>query len=94
MNHGRSEANPTYPKYMERRTLSPSLRVSEVLVFEGHAVAATRRPGAALPNANEKPGSRYRDALREAQRRAIETRVGLWGQCVFEDTLVDPLATP
>ena len=43
--------------------------VSEVLVFEGHAVAATRRPGAALPNAHEKPGSRYRDALRLAQRR-------------------------
>ena len=68
--------------------------VSEILVSEGHAVVATRRPGTALPNANDKPGSRYRDALREAQRRAIEAQVGLWGQCVFEDTLVEPLATP
>ena len=55
--------------------------VSEVLVSEGHAVVATQRPGTALPDASDKPSSRYRDALREAQERAIEARVGLWGQC-------------
>ena len=55
--------------------------VAEVMVSEGHAVVATERPGTALPDASEKPGTRYRDALREAQERAIEERVGLWAQC-------------
>lgn len=55
--------------------------VSEILVSEGHAVVATQRPGTALPDASEKPGSRYRDALRTAQEQAIEEEIGLWGQC-------------
>jgi endonuclease YncB( thermonuclease family) len=58
--------------------------VAEVLVSEGHAVVATQRPGTGLADAQENPppGSRYRDALREAQQNAIEAGVGLWTQCL------------
>ncbi len=57
--------------------------VAEVLVSEGHAVVATERPGTGRADARENPppGTRYRDALRDAQERAIEERVGLWEQC-------------
>ncbi len=57
--------------------------VSEVLVSEGHAVVATERPGTGRADASENPppGARYRDALREAQERAIDEQVGLWEQC-------------
>jgi endonuclease YncB( thermonuclease family) len=58
--------------------------VAEILVSEGHAVVATQRPGMARPDVRENPplGSRYRDALRVAQELAIESGVGIWGQCV------------
>jgi endonuclease YncB( thermonuclease family) len=57
--------------------------ISEVLVSEGHAVVATERPGTGRGDASENPppGARYRDALREAQERAINERAGMWGQC-------------
>ena len=57
--------------------------VSEVLVTEGHAVVATQRPGTGRGDAEENPppGSRYRDALREAQDRAVGAQVGFWGAC-------------
>ncbi len=53
--------------------------VSEILVSEGHAVVATDRSGTGLSDARKNPpiGARYRDALRKAQERAIEERVGL-----------------
>ncbi len=57
--------------------------VSEILVTEGHAVVATDRPGTGRGDAWENPpvGARYRNALRKAQERAIEERVGRWEQC-------------
>ncbi len=57
--------------------------VAEVLVSEGHAVVATQRLGTGRADAekNPPPGSRYRDALREAQVLAINGQVGLWCQC-------------
>jgi endonuclease YncB( thermonuclease family) len=58
--------------------------VAEVLVSEGHAVVATQRPGTGRGDARENPppGSRYRDALREAQELAMAAGVGIWGQCL------------
>lgn len=57
--------------------------VSEVLVSEGHGVAATERPGIARSDApeNPPPSARYRDALRAAQERAVEKQTGIWGRC-------------
>lgn len=57
--------------------------VAEILVSEGHAVVATQRPGMGRPDAldNPPPGSRYRDALRQAQENAMAAGVGIWGQC-------------
>lgn len=59
--------------------------VSEALVSEGHAVVATQRPGTGRGDAleNPPPGSRYRDALRDAQQQAIEDQVGIWGECAI-----------
>ncbi len=57
--------------------------VSEVLITEGHGVVATERPGTGLADVESNPpdGSRYRDALRKAQERAIEEEVGIWSSC-------------
>lgn len=57
--------------------------VSEVLVSEGHGVAATERPGIARSDApeNPPPSARYRDALRAAQERAVEKQTGIWVRC-------------
>lgn len=57
--------------------------VSEILVSEGHAVVTTERPGMGRADAVSNPpnGSMYRDALRTAQKQAIESGVGLWSAC-------------
>lgn len=57
--------------------------VSEILVTEGHAVVTTERPGTGRADAVKNPpdGSKYRDALRTAQKLVIESGVGLWSAC-------------
>lgn len=57
--------------------------ISEILITEGRGVTATERPGTGRANAAEAPppGSRYRDILRRAQTRAIDSHVGIWSEC-------------
>jgi endonuclease YncB( thermonuclease family) len=57
--------------------------LAEVLISEGHGVAAPERPGTGRGDAMTDPpiGIMYRDALRAAQQIAIETGAGLWTAC-------------